>query len=78
MRIKVKAVKGRIARTAPDGPFIPHDKFVPVEKTKYIARLLEHHGDIEQEPAKVKAEQSVDKKADTKATTGQKTETKKG
>lgn len=48
--ISVKAVEGRVARTAPDGEFIPHDRFVPVLATHYVMRLLEVHGDIELEP----------------------------
>lgn len=49
--IRVKATPGRIAREAPEGHFIPHDAFVAVQHTPYIERLLNHHGDIMQEPA---------------------------
>ena len=49
-KISVRAVTGRIARTAPNGPFIPHDAFVEVELTAYVQRLLHVHGDIEVEP----------------------------
>lgn len=48
--MKVKAVEGRIAREDPHGPFIPHDRYVPVEMTNYTMRLLNHHGDIVLEP----------------------------
>lgn len=48
--IYVKTVKGRVARTSPKGAYIPTDKFVPVEDTAYIRRLLNHYGDIELEP----------------------------
>jgi hypothetical protein len=48
MRIEVKAKPGRIARTAPDGPFIPDDEYVAVELTPYVDRLLNVWGDIEQ------------------------------
>lgn len=49
--IKVKAVKGRVVREAPDGDFIPADRFVPVEETHYVRRLIDLHGDlIEQGP----------------------------
>lgn len=48
--IKVRAVAGRVARTARDGEFIPHDRYVRVDYTPYIARLLNVHGDIEVEP----------------------------
>lgn len=55
-RISVKAVKGRVARTSPNGPMIPHDHYMMVEDTKYIRRLLDFHKDITLEPAKVKSE----------------------
>lgn len=64
-RISVKAVEGRIARTAPDGIFIPHDEYVEVVDTKYIRRLLEVHGDIVLKPAKQAAPVSSDSKVDT-------------
>lgn len=54
MYVKVKAVKGRIARTAPDGPFIPDDEFVRVELTPYMRRLIDVHQDVEVEPTKTK------------------------
>lgn len=53
--ISVRAVAGRVARKSPKGDFIPHDRYVPVEKTEYVARLLHVHGDIELEPEKPKA-----------------------
>jgi hypothetical protein len=46
----VKAVEGRIARTSKHGEFIPSDRYVRVEYTPYIKRLLDVHGDIVQEP----------------------------
>lgn len=52
MLIQVKAVPGRIARTAKDGDFIPSDRYVQVELTNYIRRLRDHHGDIVEKPAK--------------------------
>lgn len=48
--IKVRAVKGRIVREEPRGPFIPSDRFVAVPETAYIRRLIDHHGDLEIEP----------------------------
>jgi len=48
--IKVKAVEGRVAREAPDGPFIPHDRFTAVRETNYIRRLIEVHEDLIQQP----------------------------
>lgn len=69
-RISVKAKKGRVAYDAPrGGRRIPEDRFVSVDETPYIMRLLDHHGDIVQEskatpataPAKaVKAEAKPD------------------
>lgn len=48
--LSVKAVPGRVARTAPNGEMIPHDRFVKVPDTAYIRRLLDHHGDIILQP----------------------------
>jgi hypothetical protein len=51
--IRVKAVEGRTAFTAPrGGKLIPHDHFIDVERTPWIDRLLNHHRDIEAEPVK--------------------------
>jgi len=52
-RIEVRAVKGRIARVEPNGPIIPQEGYTTVNKTRYIARLLDHWGDIELKPSKV-------------------------
>jgi hypothetical protein len=50
--VSVKAVPGRLAFTAPrGGASIPHDRYVEVEETKYIRRLIDFHGDIVEEPA---------------------------
>lgn len=50
--IRVKTVPGRLAYTAPrGGKPIPTDRYVDVEHTAYIERLLNFHQDIEQEPA---------------------------
>lgn len=47
-KISVKAVQGRVAFTAARGGVrIPADKYVEVDKTPWIDRLLEVHGDIE-------------------------------
>lgn len=54
--IYVRAVPGRIARESPTGPFIPHDRYVPVRNTPYVSRLLRFHQDIELEPKAKKAE----------------------
>lgn len=48
--IKVKAVEGRIARRSKNGDFIPSDRFVRVEHTPYIDRLIHVHGDLLVEP----------------------------
>jgi hypothetical protein len=54
-KISVKAVKGRKAFTAPRGGVsIPHDRYITVDKSPYIDRLLNHHGDIALEPSKPK------------------------
>ena len=62
--IKVKAVAGRVARISPRGAFIPHDRFIPVENTFYIQRLLRVHGDIELQPADEKPSAKQDRKPD--------------
>lgn len=57
--IRVKAVAGRIARNGPRGELIPDDRFVTVDVTPYILRLINKHGDLtvepEKKPAPVKA-----------------------
>jgi hypothetical protein len=45
--IYVRTKPGRIAREAPKGNLIPEGKYVPVQHTPYIERLLSVHGDIE-------------------------------
>jgi len=60
-RIKVKAVPGRVARTSRYGDFIPSDQFVSVERSPYINRLLNVHGDIVEEPAKPVAKPAASK-----------------
>lgn len=45
--IFVRAVEGRVARESAKGRLIASDKFVPVNDTPYIRRLIEVHGDIE-------------------------------
>lgn len=50
--IRVKTVEGRRAYTAPrGGKPIPTDRYVDVEHTAYIERLLNFHQDIVQETA---------------------------
>lgn len=48
-RVNVKTKPGRVAFTAMRGERIPNDRYVPVELTPWIQRLLEVHGDIERE-----------------------------
>lgn len=67
MQIEVRAIKGRIAREAPNGPFIPEDRFVTVQKTRYITRLLDHHGDIELRTEEVVAKPTKQPEAQPKA-----------
>jgi len=50
MLISIKCRKGRVAFSAPiNGNLIPTDRFVPVEKTPYIDRLINFHKDVEVE-----------------------------
>lgn len=55
MMVSVKAVEGRIARTSPTGSFIPSDRYVSVELTPYLRRLIKLHGDVVVEPAPTKS-----------------------
>lgn len=62
--IKVRTVAGRKAYTAPrGGKPIPTDKFIDVEHTAYIDRLLNFHQDIEQAPAAKKEENKAKPKS---------------
>lgn len=45
-KLFVKAVAGRVARTAGRGQLIPHDRGMLVTLTPYIDRLLNVHKDI--------------------------------
>jgi hypothetical protein len=46
-KVKVKAVEGRVAFTAPRGGVrIPTDDYVLTNRTAWIDRLHDHHGDI--------------------------------
>jgi hypothetical protein len=45
--IFARTVAGRLARVSPTGKFIPNDRFIPVEMTPYVDRLLNVHRDIE-------------------------------
>lgn len=49
--IKVKAAEGRVARDGPNGRYIPADKFMEVQETAYIRRLIDVHGDLIEETA---------------------------
>lgn len=60
-RIKVKAVEGRVVRTAPRGDMIPFDRFVSVPHTGYIDRLINFHGDLIVEPDVAKAPAKTEK-----------------
>lgn len=62
MLINVRCRKGRVAFSAPvNGNLIPDDRFVPVEKTAYIDRLINFHKDLEVEK-KTEVIISVEKK----------------
>lgn len=45
--IYVRTRPGR--RAYYEGKVLPQDKFVPVQDTPYIRRLINHHGDLEQQ-----------------------------
>lgn len=46
-KIYIRAKPGRVARISPRGAMIPEDRFIPVDLSPYIRRLLYVHGDIE-------------------------------
>jgi len=48
-KINVKAKPDRVARVSPRGEMIPSDRFISVQVTPYILRLLNHHEDLIQE-----------------------------
>ena len=48
--IYVKTKEGR--RAFNEGREIPSTEFVPVTETPYIRRLIDHHGDLEEEKGK--------------------------
>lgn len=50
--VKIKAKPDRVARVSPRGSFIPSDRFIPVEETPYIRRLINVHKDVIVEPKK--------------------------
>lgn len=46
-RVYVRTKPGRVARAAPQGVYIPQDKYIPVPLTPYVERLANYHGDID-------------------------------
>lgn len=51
--VSVKTKAGRVAFSAPrGGEAIPHDRYIAVERTPWIERLISVHGDIEVEPVR--------------------------
>ena len=52
--ISVRTKEGRIAYDGPRGRLIPTDRYVLVEHTNWIDRLLTVHQDIEKEPEAAK------------------------
>jgi hypothetical protein len=49
--VSIKAVEGRKAFTAAKGGVrIPHDKYIEVERTTWIERLINVHQDVTVEP----------------------------
>lgn len=49
--VTVRALPGRVANTAPrGGKPIPEDRWITVQRTPWIDRLIEHHGDLEVKP----------------------------
>lgn len=49
--IFVRCLPDRVANTAPSGGRpIPRDRFIPVQDTPWIRRLIAVHGDIEVQP----------------------------
>ena len=62
-KISVKAVEGRVAFTAPRGGVrIPSDQYIEVDRTGWIDRLLNVHGDIVQDKRSASKKQDETKK----------------
>lgn len=60
-KISVKAVEGRVAFSAPrGGTQIPNDRFVKVQDTPWVRRLIEVHGDVVIEDEKKSKSKVVD------------------
>lgn len=53
--IRVKAKKGLTVRESPDGKYIPDDRYVDVENTHYIQRMINFWKDLEVEAAPKKS-----------------------
>lgn len=64
-KISVRAVQGRVAFTAARGGVrIPSEKYVEVDNTPWIGRLLDVHGDIEKKTTSTKKPTSADTKVE--------------
>lgn len=61
-RVYVRTKPGRVARVAPQGVYIPEDKFIATELTPYVSRLANHHGDIDLSRTNPDAKQSDEPK----------------
>jgi len=61
-KLRVKAVEGRVARVSPQGEMIPHDRYILVDVTPYMARLINVHGDVtveQTQPAQIPAKEKA-------------------
>lgn len=61
-KIRVKAVEGRVARVSPKGEMIPHDRYILVDLTPYMARLINVHEDVtveQTQPDQIRAKEKA-------------------
>ena len=60
--VRIKALEGRVVRVAPQGAFVPTDRFVTAKRTPYVQRLIDVHGDVVEEPKQTAAPAAPAKK----------------
>jgi hypothetical protein len=49
--IYVRSKPGVVARVTPGGKVIPDDSYIPVHDTPRIRRMIDVHGDVQEQPA---------------------------
>ena len=70
MNVTIRAVEGRVAYLDPQCKKpVPHDRWITVPETAQLRRLIDVHGDVEEQSATVTAAPATPATAET-ATTG--------